>query len=146
MSVMVGIGRGAQMGVLIRNAEAIENLAKLDTLAVDKTGTLTEGKPKLAQVLPVRGVDEKEVHRLTASLEQGSEHPLAHAVVVAARDQQLQLERPGASRLALHAFGAGQSYAVSGEHRPRHGHPLRYRGLLRQSNAHFHRDLCLSRR
>ena len=92
MSVMVGIGRGAQMGVLIRNAEAIENLAKLDTLAVDKTGTLTEGKPKLAQVLPVRGVDEKEVHRLTASLEQGSEHPLAHAVVVAAREQQLQLE------------------------------------------------------
>src|SRR5213078_1420460 len=92
MSVMVGIGRGAQMGVLIRNAEAIENLAKLDTLAVDKTGTLTEGKPKLAQVLPVRGVDEKEVHRLTASLEQGSEHLLAHAVVVAAREQQLQLE------------------------------------------------------
>ena len=92
MSVMVGIGRGAQMGVLIRNAEAIENLAKLDALAVDKTGTLTEGKPKLAQVLPVGGVDETELLRLTASLEQGSEHPLAHAVVVAARERQLQLE------------------------------------------------------
>ncbi len=92
MSVMVGIGRGAQMGVLIRNAEAIENLAKLDALAVDKTGTLTEGKPKLAQVLPVVGVDETELLRLTASLEQGSEHPLAHAVVVAARERQLQLE------------------------------------------------------
>lgn len=92
MSVMVGIGRGAQMGVLIRNAEAIENIAKLDTLAVDKTGTLTEGKPKLAQVLPVGGVAEKELLHLAASVEQGSEHPLAHAVVVAARERQLQLE------------------------------------------------------
>jgi Cu+-exporting ATPase len=92
MSVMVGIGRGAQIGVLIRNAEAIEKLAQLDTLAVDKTGTLTEGKPKLAQVLPVGGFDEKELLRLTASLEQGSEHPLAHAVVVAAGEQKLPLE------------------------------------------------------
>jgi Cu+-exporting ATPase len=92
MSVMVGVGRGAQMGVLIRNAEAIENLAKLDTLAVDKTGTLTEGKPKLAQVLPVGGFDEKDLLRLAASLEQGSEHPLAHAVVVAAQERQLLLE------------------------------------------------------
>ena len=92
MSVMVGIGRGAQVGVLIRNAEAIENLAKLDTLAVDKTGTLTEGKPKLAQVLPVGGFDEKELLRLAASLEQGSEHPLAHAVIVAAQERQLPLE------------------------------------------------------
>ena len=92
MSVMVGIGRGAQMGVLIRNAEAIENLAKLDTLAVDKTGTLTEGKPKLAQVLPANGFSESELLRLAASLEQGSEHPLAHAVVVAARERQIQLE------------------------------------------------------
>ncbi len=92
MSVMVGIGRGAQMGVLIRNAEAIEKLALLDTLAVDKTGTLTEGKPKLAQVLPVGGIDEQELLRLTASLEQGSEHPLAHAVVMAARDKELPLE------------------------------------------------------
>ncbi len=92
MSVMVGIGRGAQVGVLIRNAEAIEYLAKLDTLAVDKTGTLTEGKPKLAQVLPVGGFDEKDLLRLAASLEQGSEHPLAHAVIVAAQARQLPLE------------------------------------------------------
>lgn len=92
MSVMVGIGRGAQMGVLIRNAEAIERLARLDTLAVDKTGTLTEGRPKVAQVLPVGGFDEQELLRLTASLEQGSEHPLAHAVVVAARERPLPLE------------------------------------------------------
>ena len=79
------------MGVLIRNAEAIEELAQLDTLAVDKTGALTEGKPKLAQMLPVGGFDEKELLRLTASLEQGSENPLAHAVVVAASEQQLPL-------------------------------------------------------
>jgi Cu+-exporting ATPase len=92
MSVMVGIGRGAQVGVLIRNAEAIENLARLDTLAVDKTGTLTEGKPKLAQLLPVGGFEENELLRLTASLEQGSEHPLAHAVIVAAQERQLPLE------------------------------------------------------
>jgi len=92
MSVMVGVGRGAQMGVLIRNAEAIEKLAQLDTLAVDKTGTLTEGKPKLAQALPVNAFSETELIRLAASLEQSSEHPLAHAVVVAARDRKLPLE------------------------------------------------------
>lgn len=92
MSVMVGVGRGAQMGVLIRNAEAIEKLARLDTLAVDKTGTLTEGKPKVAQVLPVNGFAGTELLRLAASLEQGSEHPLAHAVVVAAREQETTLE------------------------------------------------------
>jgi P-type Cu+ transporter len=92
MSVMVGVGRGAQMGVLIRNAEAIEKLARLDILAVDKTGTLTEGRPALAQTLPVSGFTETELLRLAASLEQGSEHPLAHAVVVAARDRQLPLE------------------------------------------------------
>jgi Cu+-exporting ATPase len=92
MSVMVGVGRGAQIGVLIRNAEAIENLAKLDTLAVDKTGTLTEGKPKLARSLPVGGFEEKELLRLAASLEQGSEHPLAHAVVVAAQERRIRLE------------------------------------------------------
>jgi len=91
MSVMVGIGRGAQIGVLIRNAEAIEKLAQLDSLAVDKTGTLTEGKPRLAQVLPVGEWDAQELLRLTASLEQGSEHPLAHAVVGAAREQQIPL-------------------------------------------------------
>ena len=92
MSVMVGVGRGAQTGVLIRNAEAIEKLAKLDTLAVDKTGTLTEGKPKLDQILPANGFPETDLLRLAASLEQGSEHPLAHAVVMAARDRKISLE------------------------------------------------------
>ncbi len=92
MSVMVGIGRGAQIGVLIRNAEAIEKLAQLNTLAVDKTGTLTEGKPKLVQILPVNGFSDTDLLRLAASLEQSSEHPLAHAVVTTARERQLPLE------------------------------------------------------
>jgi Cu+-exporting ATPase len=92
MSVMVGVGRGAQMGVLIRNAQAIETLARLNTLAVDKTGTLTEGKPRLAKVLPANGFSETDLLRLAASLEQGSEHPLAHSVVEAARERKLPLQ------------------------------------------------------
>jgi Cu+-exporting ATPase len=92
MSVMVGVGRGAQLGVLIRNAEAIEKLAQLDTLAVDKTGTLTEGKPKLTLVLPGPGFSEVDLLRAAASLEQSSEHPLAHAIVLSARERQLGLE------------------------------------------------------
>lgn len=113
MSVMVGVGRGAQMGVLIRNAEAIEKLAKLDTLAVDKTGTLTEGKPKLAQVLPVNGFAETELLRLAASLEQASEHPLAHAVVVAARERKLSLE----AAKDFHSTTAGGVWGtVAGRH------------------------------
>jgi Cu+-exporting ATPase len=92
MSVMVGIGRGAQMGVLIRNAQAIETLARLNTLAVDKTGTLTEGKPKLAKILPSNEFSETDLLRFAASLEQGSEHPLAHSLVVAARERKMPLE------------------------------------------------------
>jgi Cu+-exporting ATPase len=95
MSVMVGVGRGAQAGVLIRHAEAIEKLAGLEILVVDKTGTLTEGKPRLAQVLPVNGVSEADLLFLAASLEQGSEHPLAHAVAMASRERQLALETVG---------------------------------------------------
>jgi len=92
MSVMVGIGRGAQLGVLIRNAEAIEKLAQLNTLAVDKTGTLTEGKPRLVKVGSVNNFSEADLLRFAASVEQNSEHPLAHAVVTAARERQLELE------------------------------------------------------
>lgn len=92
MSVMVGIGRGAQLGVLIRNAEAIENLANLDTLAVDKTGTLTEGKPKLTQVETVNGFDSEDLLAFAASVEQNSEHPLAHAIVTAAKEKELRPE------------------------------------------------------
>ncbi len=92
MSIMVGVGRGAQLGVLIKNAEALERLEKVDTLVVDKTGTLTEGKPKLVDVLPGEGFDEKEFLSLAASLEQNSEHPLAAAIVLGAKDQSLTLD------------------------------------------------------
>ena len=87
MSIMVGVGRGAQEGVLVKNAEALERLEKVTTLVVDKTGTLTEGKPKLMDVLPTGGFDAKEFLRLAASLEQNSEHPLAAAIVQGAKAQ-----------------------------------------------------------
>ena len=87
MSIMTATGTGAQMGVLIKNAEALERFEKIDTLIVDKTGTLTEGKPKLVAVLPEEGHDEAEVLRLAASLERGSEHPLAEAIVRGAEER-----------------------------------------------------------
>jgi Cu+-exporting ATPase len=92
MSIMVGVGRGAQLGVLVKNAEALERLEKVTTLVVDKTGTLTEGKPKLAGVLPAGGFDAKEFLRLAASLELNSEHPLAAAIVKGAKEQGLTFE------------------------------------------------------
>ena len=87
MSIMTATGRGAQLGVLIKNAEALERFEKVDTLIVDKTGTLTEGKPRLVAVLPEDGHDEAEVLRLAASLERGSEHPLAEAIVRGAEER-----------------------------------------------------------
>jgi Cu+-exporting ATPase len=87
MSIMVGTGRGATAGVLIRNAEALETLAKVDLLVVDKTGTLTEGKPRLMGVVPLPNVTEHELLRLVSGLEQNSEHPLAAAIVSGARDR-----------------------------------------------------------
>ena len=91
MSIMTATGRGAQAGVLIRNAEALERFATVDTLIVDKTGTLTEGKPRLVAVLPEAGFDEAGVLRLAASLERGSEHPLADAIVKGAETRGLAL-------------------------------------------------------
>ncbi|MDC0302607.1 copper-translocating P-type ATPase [bacterium] len=91
MSIMVGVGRGAQLGVLVKNAEALERLEKVNTLVVDKTGTLTEGKPMLVDVLPSDGFDADDLLRLAASLEQNSEHPLAAAIVLGAKDQGLVL-------------------------------------------------------
>ncbi len=91
MSIMVATGRGARAGVLIRNAEALEVLATVDTLVIDKTGTLTEGKPRLAAVKPQPGWTELELLRLAASLERGSEHPLAGAILAAAEERSLQL-------------------------------------------------------
>jgi Cu+-exporting ATPase len=87
MSIMVGVGRGAQAGVLIKNAEALEHMEKVDTLVVDKTGTLTEGKPSVTAVIPAPGFAEAEIVRLSASVERASEHPLALAIVAAADKQ-----------------------------------------------------------
>jgi Cu+-exporting ATPase len=91
MSIMTATGRGAQAGVLIKNAEALERFEKVDILIVDKTGTLTEGKPKLVAVLPEEGHDEAEVLRLAASLERGSEHPLAEAIVKGAEERGVDM-------------------------------------------------------
>jgi Cu+-exporting ATPase len=93
MSIMTATGRGAQAGVLIKNAEALERFARVDTLMIDKTGTLTVGKPKLVAVLPEAGHDETEVLRLAASLERGSEHPLAEAIVAGAEERGVRLAK-----------------------------------------------------
>ena len=91
MSIMVGVGRGAQAGVLIKNAEALERMENIDTLVVDKTGTLTEGKPKVVAIVPASGFDEADILRLAASVERSSEHPLADAIVRAAKERKLDL-------------------------------------------------------
>ncbi|TAI62142.1 heavy metal translocating P-type ATPase, partial [Bradyrhizobium sp. Leo170] len=91
MSIMVGVGRGAHSGILIRNAEALERMESIDTLVLDKTGTLTEGKPKVVGVIAAKEFDEAELLRLAASVERGSEHPLALAILNAAKERQLAL-------------------------------------------------------
>ncbi len=92
MSIMVGVGRGASEGVLVKSAGALEQLEKVTTLVVDKTGTLTEGKPKLVDVLPEEGISEEDLIKLTASLEQNSEHPLGAAIVAGARERGIKLD------------------------------------------------------
>ncbi|BBZ99813.1 heavy metal translocating P-type ATPase [Bradyrhizobium diazoefficiens] len=91
MSIMVGVGRGAQAGVLIKNAESLERMEKIDTLVVDKTGTLTEGKPKVVAIVPASGFADDDILRWAASVERASEHPLADAIVRAAKEKQLTL-------------------------------------------------------
>ena len=93
MSIMVGVGRGAQAGVLIRNAEALERMEKIDTLVVDKTGTLTEGKPKVISIVAADGFQEADILRLAASVERASEHPLADAIVRAARERNIDISK-----------------------------------------------------
>ena len=104
MSIMVGVGRGAQAGVLIKNAEALERFEKVDTLVVDKTGTLTEGKPRRGAVARRRASIAEALLRLAASLERGSEHPLAAAIVAAATESGLALARP---RISTRRAGKG---------------------------------------
>ena len=94
MSIMVGVGRGAEAGVLIKNAEALERMEKVDTLVVDKTGTLTEGKPSVVAIEVADGFEENDLLRIAASLERSSEHPLAAAIVKAAEDRGLALVEP----------------------------------------------------
>jgi Cu+-exporting ATPase len=91
MSIMVGVGRGAHEGVLIKNAEALERMESIDTLVIDKTGTLTEGKPKVVAIVPAGGFDDTQILRFAASAERGSEHPLAAAIVAAAAERKLDL-------------------------------------------------------
>jgi Cu+-exporting ATPase len=107
MSIMVGVGRGAAAGVLIRSAEALERLGEVDTLVVDKTGTLTEGRPSVTAIKPVAGFDDAELLRLGASLERASEHPLAEAIVRAAGDRGLALN-------PVDGFAASPGGGVSG--------------------------------
>jgi P-type Cu+ transporter len=95
MSIMVGVGRGAQAGVLIKNAEALERLEKVDTLLVDKTGTLTEGKPKVVAIVTMPGFEERALLQMAASVERASEHPLADAIVRAATERNLMLSAVG---------------------------------------------------
>jgi Cu+-exporting ATPase len=111
MAIMVGTGRGAQAGVLIKNAEALERLEHVDTVIVDKTGTLTEGKPKLTQMISAGTLPEQDVLRLAAGLEQGSEHPLAAAIVTGARGRNITV--PQASEFESHT-GKGVSGVVEG--------------------------------
>jgi Cu+-exporting ATPase len=108
MAIMVGTGRGATAGVLVRNAEALERLENVDTLVVDKTGTLTEGKPRVSQVVPLEPLSESELLRLAAGLEQASEHPLAGAVIEAANERRLK-------RAAVSGFEALTGLGVKGQ-------------------------------
>ncbi len=116
MSIMVASGRGATQGVLFRDAAAIENLRKIDTLIVDKTGTLTEGKPAFDRAVPAPGHAADEVLRLAASLDQGSEHPLADAIVRAARERGLALDKPenfeSSSGIGVRGLIAGRQLAL----------------------------------
>ena len=103
MSIMVGVGRGAHAGVLIKNAEALEILEKVDTLVIDKTGTLTEGKPRVTSVQVLAGgpvSSEEQLLRIAASLERPSEHPLAGAILKAAEDKKIALAEPARVSIA----------------------------------------------
>jgi P-type Cu+ transporter len=112
MSIMVGIGRGAHSGILIRDAEALEQFERIDTIVLDKTGTLTEGRPKVVGIIAADGFEERELLRLAASVERGSEHPLAQAILQAAGDRKLTM---GEVRDFASAAGKGASGMVDGK-------------------------------
>ena len=107
MSIMVGVGRGARAGILIRDAQALELMERIDTVVLDKTGTLTEGKPRVVRIVAAEGFEESELIRLAAGVEQGSEHPLARAVLDAGRQRNLAFG-------TLSGFGSSAGKGVSG--------------------------------
>jgi Cu+-exporting ATPase len=111
MSIMVGVGRGAHSGILIRDAQALERLERVDTIVIDKTGTLTDGKPKVVGIVPADGFDENRLLRLAAGVERGSEHPLAQAILNAARERQLA---PGEVSDFASSAGKGATAVVDG--------------------------------
>jgi Cu+-exporting ATPase len=116
MSIMAATGRAATQGILFRDAAAIESMRKIDTLIVDKTGTLTEGKPAFDRVIPAAGFTERDVLQISASIDQGSEHPLAHAIVAEARRQGLALDKPetfeSSSGIGVRGVVAGRRIAL----------------------------------
>ncbi len=143
MSIVVGVGRGATMGVLFKDARALETLQTVDTIVIDKTGTLTEGKPRVVSVLAAPGFEEREVVRLAASLERGSEHPLAGAVLADAKAKGLALEPPvnlqsitgkgiagqvGERRVAVGNHGLLEQLGVAGSSLDEAGESHRARG------------------
>jgi len=111
MSIMVGVGRGAHSGILIRDAEALERFERIDTIVIDKTGTLTEGKPKVVSIVAAGGRDENELLRLAAGVERGSEHPLAQAILKAAEERGL---KPGEAKDFASPSGKGATGTVDG--------------------------------
>ena len=112
MSIMVGVGHGARSGILIRDAEALERLERIDTIVIDKTGTLTEGKPKVVRIIAAEGVEENELLRLAAGVERSSEHPLGQAILNAASERGLNLG--ASSDFAAHA-GKGATATIGGK-------------------------------
>ncbi len=153
MSIMVGTGRGATAGVLIKNAEALEILEKVDTLVVDKTGTLTEGKPRLVSVTALDGFTDADVLRLAASLERGSEHPLAAAIVAGAEERKLTLATAEDFR-SVTGQGVtgrieGRAVALGNQHMMRElgvAYRRRFRRCRRSAKGWPHRDVRRDRR
>ena len=149
MSIMVGVGRGARSGILIRDAEALQRFESIDTIVIDKTGTLTEGKPKVVAIVPADGIEQNELLRLAASVERGSEHPLAHAILDAATEREIATrrcqrfclaQRQGRDRNRKRPQGRARQCDADGGAECRHRGSRRRRGG--RATAGRHRDLC----
>src|SRR3546814_9459083 len=135
MSIMVAMGKAAQVGVLFRDAEAIEHMRRIDTLIVDKTGTLTDGRPAFKEVVAFEGFDADQVLHLAASLDQGSEHPLADAIVAEARRRNFEFDR-------VEDFDSVTGMGVRGSVARSEEHTSELQSLMRTSYAVF----CLKKK